>query len=75
MEMVDVTIHIDEAMDHERRTQIADTIRAHEGVMAVAQNDKTSHLMIVEYDPDTVTSLELLQVTLNQGVHAQLIGL
>lgn len=75
MEMADVTIHIDEAIDRERRTQIADTIREHEGVMAVAQHDETSHLMIVEYDPDTVTSLELLQIALHQGVHAQLIGL
>ena len=75
MEMADVTIHIDEALDRERRTQIADTIRAHKGVMAVAQHDKTSHLMVIEYDPDTATSLELLQVALDQGVHAQLIGL
>jgi hypothetical protein len=75
MEMVDITVHIDEAIDHERRTQIADTVRAHKGVMAVAHHDEKSHLMIIEYDPDTVTSRELLQVTLDQGVHAQLIGL
>jgi hypothetical protein len=75
MEMADVTVHINEAIDHDRRTQIADTIRAHKGVMAVAHHDEKSHLMIIEYDPDTVTSLELLQVTLDQGVHAQLIGM
>ena len=73
--MADVTIHIHEAIDHERSTQIADTLRTHKGVMAVAHHDKTSHLMIIEYDPDTVTSRELLQVALDQGVHAQLIGL
>jgi len=75
MHMADVMVHIDEAIDHERRTQITDTVRAHKGVMAVAQHDKTSHLMIIEYDPDTVTSRELLQVALDQGVHAELIGL
>jgi hypothetical protein len=75
MEMADVTVHINEAIDHDRRTQLADTIRAHKGVMAVAHHDEKSHLMIIEYDPDTVTSLELLQVTLDQGLHAQLIGM
>ena len=75
MEMADVTVHINEALDHEHRTQLADTVRAHKGVMAVAHHDEKSHLMIIEYDPGTVTSRELLQVALDQGVHAQLIGL
>ena len=75
MEMADVTIHLNETIDHERRTQIADAVRTHKGVMAVAHHDAKSHLMIIEYDPDTVTSRELLQVALDQGVHAQLIGL
>lgn len=75
MEMVDVTIHVDETIDHERRTEIADTIRAHKGVMAVAHHDEKPHLMVIEYDPDTVTSQELLQIVLDQSVHAELIGL
>lgn len=75
MDMADVTIHIDETIGHERRAEIADTIRARKGVMAVAHHDEKPHLMIIEYDPDTVTSLQLLQVVLDQGVHAELIGL
>lgn len=75
MEMVDVTIHIDETVDHERRAQIADIIRAHKGVMGVAHHEDKPHLMIVEYDPDTVDSQELLQIVLDHGVHAELIGL
>lgn len=75
MEMVDVTIHVDETIDHERRTEIADIIRAHKGVMAVAHHDEKPHLMLIEYDPDTVTSQELLQIVLDQSVHAELIGL
>lgn len=75
MEMADVTIHIDETIDSEGRTKIVDKVRAHKGVMGVAHHDQTSHLMIVEYDPATVNSAELLQAVLDQGVHAQLIGL
>ena len=75
MEMVDVTVHIDETVGHERRTEITDTVRGHRGVMAVAHHDEKPHLMIIEYNPDEVTSQELLQVVLDQGVHAELIGL
>jgi len=73
--MADVTLHIDETIDHKRRAKIADSVRAHKGVTAVAYHDKKPHLMIVEYDPDTVTSRQLLQVVLDQGVHAELVGL
>lgn len=75
VEMVDVTVHLDETIDHNRRTKIADIVRAHKGVMGVAHHDEKPHLMIVEYDPNSVTSQELLQVVLDQGVHAELIGL
>jgi Glu-tRNA(Gln) amidotransferase subunit E-like FAD-binding protein len=75
MNMADVVIHINESEDHDRRMQIADTIRAHKGVMGVAHHDEKPHLMIVEYDPAQVHAKELLQVTLDQGVHAQLVGL
>lgn len=75
MEMTDVTIHIDETVADKRRIKIADIVRAHKGVMAVAHHDEKPHLMIIEYNPDTVTSQELLQVVLDQGVHAELIGL
>ncbi len=75
MEMVDVVIHIDETIDHDRRVQIADVVRAHKGVMAAAHHDEKPHLLIVEYDPESVTSRDLLQVGLDQGVHGELIGL
>jgi len=75
MEMADVTIHIDEAVDHERRTRIADMVRARKGVASVCHHDEKPHLMIVEFDPDRVTSRDLLQIILGQGIHGELIGL
>ena len=74
MDMVDVIIHINESVNHDRRTEIADMIRNHKGVMGVAHHDEKPHLLIVEYDPAAVNSRELLQVALDQGVHAQLVG-
>jgi hypothetical protein len=43
--------------------------------MSVCYHDEKPHLMIVEFDPDTVTSQDLLQIVLGQKVHAELIGL
>lgn len=45
------------------------------GVMGVAHHDEKPHLMIVEYNPELVSSKELLQLVLGQGVHAELVGL
>jgi len=75
MDMADVVIHINESVNHVQRTAIADAIRAHVGVMAVAHHDEKPHLLIVEYNPDVVHAKDLLQVALDQGVHAQLVGL
>jgi Glu-tRNA(Gln) amidotransferase subunit E-like FAD-binding protein len=74
MNMADVVIHINESVDHDRRTEIADIVRNHKGVMGVAHHDEKPHLMIVEYDPAGVHSKDLLQITLDQGVHAELVG-
>lgn len=74
MDMADVIIHVNESVDHNRRTEIADMIRNHKGVMGVAHHDEKPHLLTVEYDPEEVHAKELLQVALSQGVHAQLVG-
>ena len=75
MNMADVVIHINESVDHDQRMAIAAIVRAHKGVMAVAHHDEKPHLMIVEYDPAEVHAKDLLQATLDQGVHAQLVGM
>jgi hypothetical protein len=74
MDMADVIIHVNESVAHERRVEIADAIRGHGGVMGVAHHDEKPHLLIVQFDPDQVHAKELLQVALDQGVHAQLVG-
>jgi Glu-tRNA(Gln) amidotransferase subunit E-like FAD-binding protein len=75
MDMADVVIHINEAVEHDRRVEIADAIRDHVGVMGVAHHDEKPHLLIVEYDPAQAHATDLLKVALDQGVHAQLVGL
>ena len=75
MQTVDVVIHVDETIGHDRRTQVADKVRSRKGVAAVADHDEKPHLMIVKYDPAAVTAQALLKMVRDQGVHAELVGL
>jgi hypothetical protein len=73
--MVDITLHIDEDIDAETRAGLADRLRAIPGVMAASSHHTQPHLMIVEYDPEELSSREILDTVLETGVHAELIGL
>lgn len=73
--MVDVMIHIDPVTTHADRESLRDLILKHKGVDAAAYHDDKPHLMIVEYDPDEVTSQQLLDIVLKQNIHAELVGL
>ena len=73
--MVDVMIHLDLDIGHQSRENLRDLILKREGVDAAAYHDDKPHLMIVEYNPDQVSSQELLDIVKSQGVNAELVGL
>lgn len=71
----DVTVHIDETLDHEHREEVRRALCNMEGVMEVRVPDQTPHLMVVEYDPLSVSSEDILHRVTRRGLHAELIGL
>lgn len=73
--MVDVTLHIDEETTHEEREDLRDAFLSKKGVMTADCRDDRPHLMIVGYDPEDITSTELLATAQNRGYHAELIAL
>ncbi len=75
VQMADVTIHLDETLDHDTREDLRDRILALDGVMGVAHHDSKPHLMIVEYDPARLHAIDLLRPITDQGYHAELVGL
>ncbi|MEN8803635.1 MAG: ATP-binding protein [Thiogranum sp.] len=72
--MVDVTLHIDEDTTHDQREEFRDTLLALDGVMAAACHDEKPHLMLIEYDPETIKSIEFVNAAKKSGFHAELIG-
>jgi hypothetical protein len=73
--MADVTVHIDETISHNERESLRDKVLQQTGVMAAACRDEKPHLMMVEYDPDAVSSRDILKIVKSAGVHAELVGL
>jgi hypothetical protein len=75
IKLVDVTVHIDEALDHARLQQLSDRLRAENGVVTVSFHDDKPHLFIVGYDPERTDSQAILRCVQAQQVHAELVGL
>lgn len=73
--MVDVMLHIDPETDRDEREYLRELILKQNGVDAAAYHDEKPHLMIVEYDPDEITSQQLLNILLEIGIHGELVGL
>jgi len=72
--LAEVTLHIDEATSHDERENFRDVLLAMDGVLAAAYHDEKPHLMLIEYNPDTIHSIEFVNTAKKHGLHAELIG-
>lgn len=70
----EVTLHIDENTTHEERESFRDLLLKREGVFAASCHDEKPHLMLIEYDPDTINSMEFVKEAGKKGLRAELIG-
>ncbi|MFV2005455.1 MAG: ATP-binding protein [Gammaproteobacteria bacterium] len=73
--MLDIVLHIDEETTHDEREDLRDAFLRKKGVMTADCRDDRPHLMIVGFDPENITSVELLKMAKNQGYHAELIAM
>ena len=73
--LAEVTFHIDEDTSHNEREQFRDILLAKNGVLAAACHDEKPHLMLIEYNPDVINSIEFLNAAKENGLHGELIGL
>lgn len=74
MDINDVVIHVNEALDSRKRQDLENQMREIDGVIAPRFNDRRPHLMIVAYDPERISTGELLNNVRRQGYHAQHCG-
>ena len=71
----DITVHIDETLDHKRLETIAELVRKSRGIASVVSHDDKPHFLLVRYDPSRVTSNDIHRLVTEQGVHSEVIGL
>jgi len=74
-DIVDVTVHIDEALDHARLETVAERVRKGPGIASAVFHDTKAHFLLVRYDPSKIGSEGVHRLVTEQGVHAELIGL
>jgi hypothetical protein len=72
--LAEVTLHIDEDTSHDERENFRDVVLAMGGVLAASYHDETPHLMLIEYNPDVLNSIEFVKAAKTHGLHAELIG-
>ena len=72
--LADVTLHIDEDTSHDERESFRNVLLAMDGVMAAAYHDEKPHLMLIEYNPDAINSIEFVNAAKKHNLHAELIG-
>ena len=69
-----VVVHIDETLTASEIHDMERDLAFEEGVYSACVNDRTPHLMVIDYDPLETQSLKLLHTVQDHGCHAELIG-
>lgn len=72
---VEVLIHVNDALDETASRPLLASLRETPGVTQVRFDPQLEHLVVVQYEPSTTSSRELLDGFLKRGHQAQLIGL
>lgn len=67
-------VHINESLSADQIHDIERNLAELRGIVSACAHVKTPHLLVVDYDPQTLHSMELLRHIENNGLHAALIG-
>lgn len=73
--LADVTIHVDQDLDTAERAALEDKFRARDGIVSVHFNEQRPHLLVCEFVPEKVTTMDLLSILRFQGYRGELVGL
>ena len=67
-------VHINESLSADQIHDIEKELAGVTGVVCACANEKTPHLLLIDYDPQTLRALDLLRHVESNGLHAALIG-
>ena len=73
-ESVEIVVHIDETLDDKNLSQLEESLCQDFGIECVRIHPNRQHLMLVDYLPDNVDTMQVLNYVKNKGVNAELVG-
>ncbi len=71
----DIVIHINEDLNDDGIHQLERDISHLKGVVSVCVHERARHLMLVDFDPETVRPSAIVNSFRGRGLHAQMLGL
>ncbi|MGF1548604.1 MAG: heavy-metal-associated domain-containing protein [Thiotrichales bacterium] len=71
----DIVVHIDETLDEHRLRDLEKDLGTATGIISACVHENRRHLLVVDYDPDLISSQRILHSVRHHGVHAELIGM
>jgi len=71
---VEIVVHVDETLGESRRNDLVDALQETDGVHTAEFCPLRYHLMLVQYDRDSISSRDVLARVKSQNIHAELIG-
>ncbi len=75
MDIVDMIVHVDDALPPEKMHELEDAVRTDACVISACSSNQNSHMLLVTYNPACTSSGKVLSMVQAQGVHAELVGL
>ena len=71
---IEVVVHIDETLNEPNLSELKESLCNDDGIEDVYVNPRRQHLMVVDYSPDSMNALGVLNCVKNKGLHAELVG-
>jgi hypothetical protein len=71
---VEVVVHVDNALDEGQRSELIGQLRGHDGVTEARFTPGRDHLLLVDYDRDTLSARDVLGFVREAHTGAELIG-
>lgn len=74
-EKVNLVLHIDEELSKGEIETLEKDLAHEPGVRSACVHERRRHLMVVDYDPEMVQSMQILSNLKAHGYHAELVGI
>jgi hypothetical protein len=71
----DILIHIDESLDDDRIHALERELADEGGVYSACVHERARHLLLVDFDPESLKPSGILRSVRGRGLHAEMIGL